>query len=144
MMYSRHRWVQGLLFFAAFVVITTLAGVPLDVYSEHVSRSYGISVQGWGSWIGDQAKALGLGVLFGAPILLLFNWIVRRWPRRYWLGLWVATLPLLVLVIFVSATAGADLRQVRAAQQESSGAGGRARKGGGADRNEHSARTGCF
>jgi Zn-dependent protease with chaperone function len=98
---TRRRWVQGLLFFAAFVVITTLAGVPLDVYGEQVSRSYGISVQGWGSWIGDQAKALGLGVLFGAPILLLFNGIVRRWPRRYWLGLWVATLPLLVLVIFV-------------------------------------------
>jgi STE24 endopeptidase len=40
--------------------------------------------------------------LFGAPILLLFNWIVRRWPRRYWLGVWVATLPILVLAIFVS------------------------------------------
>jgi len=98
---TRHRWVQGLLFFAAFILITTLAGLPLDVYSQQVSRSYGISVQGWGSWIGDQAKSLGLGVLFGAPIMLLFNWIVRRWPRRYWLGIWVATLPLLVLVIFV-------------------------------------------
>lgn len=97
----KRRWMQGLLFFAALVVITTLAGLPLEIYSEHVSRAYGISVQGWGSWIGDQAKALGLGVLFGAPVLLLFNWIVRRWPRRYWLGIWVATLPLLVLVIFV-------------------------------------------
>jgi STE24 endopeptidase len=26
----------------------------------------------------------------------------RRWPRRYWLGAWVVTLPLLVLTIFVS------------------------------------------
>ena len=71
-------------------------------YGQHVSRAYGISVQGWGSWLGDQAKALGLSLLIGAPVLLLFNWIVRRWPRRYWLGIWVATLPLLVLGIFVS------------------------------------------
>ena len=59
-------------------------------------------MQGWGSWLGDQAKALGLSLLIGAPVLLLFNWIVRRWPRRYWFGIWVATLPLLVLAIFVS------------------------------------------
>jgi Zn-dependent protease with chaperone function len=98
----RRRWLQGLLFFAVFLVITTLASLPLDVYGQHVGRSYGISVQGWGSWLGDQSKSLGIALLIGTPVLLLFNWIVRRWPRRYWLGLWVATLPLLVLAIFVS------------------------------------------
>jgi Zn-dependent protease with chaperone function len=98
----RWRWLSGLLFFALFFVITTLASLPLDVYGQQVELSYAISVQSWGSWLGDQAKALGLSVLFGAPILLLFNWIVLRWPRRFWLGLWVATLPLLVLGIFIS------------------------------------------
>ncbi len=98
----RRRWLQGLLFFAVFLVITFLASLPLDVFSQQISRSYGISVQGWGSWLGDQAKGLGLTVTIGSLVLLLFNWIVRRWPRRYWLGLWVATLPLLVLSIFVS------------------------------------------
>ena len=96
------RWLRGLIFFAAFLVITFLAGLPLDAYAHHVSRSYGISVQGWGGWLGDQAKSLGLSVLIGAPIMLLFNWIVRRWPRRYWLGAWVVTLPLLVLSAFAS------------------------------------------
>ena len=96
------RWMQGLLFFAAYLIIGTLAGLPFDIVGHHYGRSYGISVQGWGSWMGDQAKALGLTILIGAPVLLLFNWIVRRWPRRYWLGLWVATIPLLILGIFVS------------------------------------------
>jgi len=98
----RRRWLQGLLFFAAFVVVLTLASLPLDAFGHHVSLEYGISIQGWGSWLGDRGKALGLAVAIGAPVLLLFNWIVRRWPRRYWLGIWVATLPLLVLTIFVS------------------------------------------
>ena len=97
----RRRWLQGLLFFAVFLVILTLASLPLDWFGQHVSRAYGISVQGWGGWFGDQAKSLGLSLLIGAPVLLLFNWIVRRWPRRYWLGIWVATIPLLVLSIFV-------------------------------------------
>ena len=70
---ARPHWVQGLLFFAVFLVILTVANLPLDLYGHHVSRQYGISVQGWGSWFGDQAKALGLVVAIGAPVMLLFN-----------------------------------------------------------------------
>jgi STE24 endopeptidase len=90
------RWVQGLLFFLVFMVITALANLPLDVIGHAVSRHYGISVQGWAGWLGDQGKALGVSTL-AVPVLLLFNWIVRRWPRRYWLGAWIAILPLMVL-----------------------------------------------
>jgi len=96
------RWAQGLLFFAALLVAITVANLPIDIYGHHVSRAYGISIQGWGGWLGDQAKALGLTVLLTTPVLLLFNWIVRRWPRRYWFGVWLVTLPLMVVSIFVS------------------------------------------
>jgi Zn-dependent protease with chaperone function len=98
----RRQWLQGLLFFALFFVIVTLAGLPIDVYGHHVSREYGISVEGWGGWLGDQGKSLGLTLLIGSPILLLFNWIVRRWPRRYWFGAWLVAVPLIVLSLLVS------------------------------------------
>jgi STE24 endopeptidase len=80
----------------------TLANLPLDLYGHHVSRAYGISIQGWGGWLGDQGKGAGADGAAGAPVLLLFNWIVRRWPRRYWLGAWLVTLPLMVLSLFVA------------------------------------------
>ncbi len=99
---SGKRWIQGLLFFAGFFIISAVANLPLDWIGQHYERSYGISVQGWGSWFGDQGKALGLTLVIGLPILLLFNRIVQRWPRRYWVGIWVVTLPILVLLIFVS------------------------------------------
>jgi len=95
------RWLQGLLFFAAFFVITTLASLPLDAVGHMVSRHYAISVQGWGSWLGDQAKGLGLTLAFGPFILLLFNLIVRVSRRRYWVWLWLITLPLIVFSVFV-------------------------------------------
>ncbi len=59
-------------------------------------------MQSWASWFGDQGKSLALAVILGSLVMLLFHWIVRRWPRRYWLGIWVATLPLMVLGVFVS------------------------------------------
>jgi Zn-dependent protease with chaperone function len=86
---------QGMLFFAALLIVTTLASLPLDAIGHAASRHYGISVQGWGSWLGDMAKSLGISLLFGAPILLLFNGIVRRSPRRFWLWTWLVSLPLL-------------------------------------------------
>lgn len=98
---TRRRWLQGVLFFFAFFVLTELAGLPFDWYGEHVSRAYGISVQGWASWFGDEGKALALALVVGTLVLLLFNWIVRRWPRRYWLGAWIATVPILLVVMFV-------------------------------------------
>jgi Zn-dependent protease with chaperone function len=99
---SNKRWIQGLVFFASLIVVLTLTELPLDMYMHTVSRDYGISVQGWGSWFGDQGKALGLSVVFGSLVMLLFQWIVKKWPRRYWFGIWVATLPLMVLAVFVS------------------------------------------
>ncbi len=98
---SGRRWIQGAVFFATYLIIGALAGLPLDWIGEHYERSYGISVQGWVSWLGDLGKALGLTLLISVAILLLFNWIVRRWPRRYWLGIWAVTLPILAFLTFI-------------------------------------------
>jgi STE24 endopeptidase len=99
---SRLRWIQGLIFFAIFTVITTITSLPLDAIGHAASRHYGISVQHWGSWLGDQGKSLALGILIGSPVLLLFNWIVRVSPRRYWMWLWIVSLPLIVASIVIT------------------------------------------
>jgi Zn-dependent protease with chaperone function len=97
----RGRWRQGLVFFATLTVIVTVASFPLDVIGHTASLHYHISVQGWGSWLVDNAKGLGLSLVVGVPVLLLFNWIVRVSPRWYWLWGWGIAVPLMVLSIFV-------------------------------------------
>ena len=97
----RRRWMQGLLFFAVFIVVDTVAYLPLSLIGHYVNLVYGISVQGWLSWFGDHAKSLGIA-LVGTPVYLLFNWIVRVSPRRYWVWIWLVTLPLIVLSTFAS------------------------------------------
>jgi len=97
----RRRWMQGLLFFAVFIVVDTVAYLPLSLIGHYVNLVYGISVQGWLSWFGDHAKSLGIA-LAGTPVYLLFNWIVCISPRRYWVWIWLVTLPLIVLSTFAS------------------------------------------
>ncbi len=99
---SRMRWVQGLIFFAIFVLVTTLASLPIDAAGHAASLHYGISVQGWGSWLGDQGKSLGLGLVFGVLVLLLFNWIVRISPRLYWVWVWMISIPLIVASVVLA------------------------------------------
>jgi Zn-dependent protease with chaperone function len=99
---TSRRWVQGLLFFAAFILITTIAGLPLDMIGHTASRHYGISVQGWGGWFGDQGKGLAISLLFGALIILFFNWIVRKSPRAFWVWIWLISLPLILVLVFLS------------------------------------------
>ena len=98
---SNRRWLQGVIFFAAFLIILTLADLPLDIYAHHVSLSYAISVEPWLPWLIDMSKSFGLTLVLGVPVLLLFNWIVRRWPRRYWLVCWAFAIPLIVLSTFL-------------------------------------------
>jgi STE24 endopeptidase len=97
----RKRWMQGLLFFVAFFIVMALTSAPIDALAHHFSLQYGISVQGWSSWLGDQGKSLALAAGIGSPVLLLFNWIVRKWPRRYWFAAWLVCVPLIVLGTFV-------------------------------------------
>jgi STE24 endopeptidase len=96
------QWLQGLLYFALLILILTVTELPVGMYAHTVSRSYGISVEGWASWFGDEGKALGLSLALGAPLLLLIHWIVRRWPQGYWLRVWLVAVPLTVLVVFGS------------------------------------------
>jgi Zn-dependent protease with chaperone function len=90
-----------LLCFASLIVVITLVELPLDVYAHWIYAGYGISVEGWGGWFADLGKSLGISVLIGSPVMLLFHWIVRRWPRRYWLVCWLVAVPLIVLATFL-------------------------------------------
>jgi STE24 endopeptidase len=98
----RLRWLQGAAFFFAFVIIVTLANLPLDAIGHAASLRYGISVQSWPSWFGDQGKGLGVSLAIGVPVALLFNWIVRKSPRRYWMWLWLISLPLILISVFIA------------------------------------------
>ena len=99
---SRNRWVQGYGFLFLFLLAGFLLDLPLELYAHHVSREYGLSVQGWASWLGDQGKSFALEWLVGGLILMLLFRIIRRFPRRWWLVFWIFTLPLTVFGLFVS------------------------------------------
>lgn len=96
------RWVHAATFAAVLAAAIFVAvEVPAGAIGHYFTLRYGISVEPWGAWIWDMAKSLVLSVAIETPLLVLAAWLVRWSPRRFWIWLGVAFVPLLVMGTFL-------------------------------------------
>ena len=113
---SRNSFVQALVFVPLLTLLISVISLPVDIYGHHISLAYGLSVQGWGSWAGDWCKAQGVAIVIGVFTVFALFRIIRKSPRRWWFYFWLATLPFVVLLMFVAARdPRADVQHVRVA-----------------------------
>jgi Zn-dependent protease with chaperone function len=98
---SQRRWVHFLLYAPALLTIISVLLLPTAAFGQWLMRKYGLSVQGWGSWIGDWTGAQVGMLVCGTLIIGLLYHLIRRSPRRWWFFVWLIAVPLLVLIAFV-------------------------------------------
>jgi len=99
---SRNRWAQGFIFVFLLLLATHLLNLPLGIYAHRVALSYGLSVQGWGSWLADKAKSFALEWLFGGLLTMLIFWVIRRSPNRWWFWFWIPAVLCLIAGVFIT------------------------------------------
>lgn len=99
---SRRRFLQAVVVMTLFVLVIQLTQLPFDLYGHHISLKYGLSVQHWGSWFGDWSKALVLEFIFASLLGWLFYGVLRHSPRRWWLYFWLALIPIVIFVLFIT------------------------------------------
>jgi Zn-dependent protease with chaperone function len=99
---GKNRFVQALIFVALFLISTTALQLPLDAYQQSISRQYGLSVQGWGSWFGDVLKGMLVGYVFLTIVAWLIATLIRVSPRRWWLYSWAFIFVLIVFIVAIS------------------------------------------
>jgi Zn-dependent protease with chaperone function len=93
-------WLQGLCFAPVFLFLWSVFHLPLSILGHHIALAYGQSIQGWGSWFIDWGKALLLDLISGTVVVSVVFALIRK-SRRWWLWLWVISLPMEVLLVFV-------------------------------------------
>ncbi len=98
---SSFRFVQAVIVMSLFVLVLQLLQLPFDMYNQHISLQYGLSVQHWSSWFADWGKGLGLALLLFSIIGWGLYAVLRRSPRRWWFYFWLATIPVVVFLIFI-------------------------------------------
>jgi STE24 endopeptidase len=99
---STRRVVQALVFVPLLLLTLAVASMPVDVYQQHIMRAYGLSVQGWGSWLWDWTKAQLISAVIFTPLVLALFAIIRRSPRRWWFYFWLLTVPVVVFLVFLT------------------------------------------
>ena len=99
---SSRRFLQAVVYSPLLILTTAILGLPADVYEEHVSRQYGISIQGWGSWIWDWAKGEFIGIIVGTILIWILYAVIRKSARRWWFYFWLVSLPIGVFLVFLS------------------------------------------
>jgi Zn-dependent protease with chaperone function len=99
---GKNRFVQALVFVALFLLTTTVLELPLNAYQQSISRQYGLSVQGWGSWFGDVLKGLLIGYIFLTIVAWVISTLIRVSPRRWWVYSWAIIFALVVFIVAIS------------------------------------------
>ena len=99
---SKNRWAQGYIFTFLLLLATSLLTLPLEMYGHHASLSYGLSVQGWGSWFWDATKNFLLTLGFGGLLVMLLFWVMRRSPAKWWFWFWIPSVAVVVLGVFIA------------------------------------------
>jgi Zn-dependent protease with chaperone function len=99
---TKSRWGQSFRFAFLFLLAITLLDAPLRVYGHHEALAYGLSVQGWGSWVWDQAKSFLLVWLIGSLLVMVLFWVIRRWPKNWWFWFWIPTMAGVLFGVFIS------------------------------------------
>lgn len=99
---SRRRFVQAIVFVPLLLFTFDALKLPLDGYQHQLSVRYGISVQGWGSWLWDWSKGELIQFIVASILAYILYGVIRRSRRRWWLYFGLASLPILVFFLFIS------------------------------------------
>ena len=69
---------------ASIVVVLTLVTLPLGAVAHARAVDVGLSTQGAGAWLVDQAKSTGVAAVLAGATALIGVALIRRFPRGWW------------------------------------------------------------
>ncbi len=80
-------WAAGIIFGVGLSLVTFLVALPLAVGRYAWGRDYGIVTQGFGAWLADAAKGLGISAAIAAILGAGAAVLIARAPRLWWLAM---------------------------------------------------------
>ena len=91
------NFVQTLVFAPLLLLTIDILSLPTAIWGHRLAVKYQLSIQGWGSWIGDWAKGEVIEVTIGVLVIWILYAAIRESPRRWWLYFWLVSIPLIIL-----------------------------------------------
>jgi STE24 endopeptidase len=71
---------------AALMLAVSLAALPFAAVAHERAADVGKSTQSWWEWGADRLTSTGVALVLAAAGAAFFAWLMRRFPRRWWLA----------------------------------------------------------
>lgn len=95
------RFLRGIAFIAAVMVLVELASFPFSAASYALSRYAGVSNMSVWFWLTDELKSSLISIALILPVVLLLFFLIRNAPRRWWLWMGILSTPLILFYTFI-------------------------------------------
>ncbi|HKW88125.1 MAG TPA: M48 family metallopeptidase [Candidatus Acidoferrales bacterium] len=99
---TKRRFLQAAIYSPILLLTLGILQLPTGVYGHWLTRSYGLSIQGWGSWMWDWTKGEIITLIVGFFAVWILYAIMRWSPRRWWLYFWLVVLAFMFIGTFVT------------------------------------------
>jgi len=84
--WTRHRWLQTLLYSGATILLVTLLSFPMSLYEGFFrEHRYQLSNQSLGEWLKDVLVGVGVGLVLGGLALVTLYAVLRKAPKTWWI-----------------------------------------------------------
>ena len=68
---------------------------------QSIELNFGRSVQRWGSWFSDWITSQIILLIVGTLVVWILYGVIRRSPRRWWFYFWLASIPIISILLFL-------------------------------------------
>ncbi len=99
---STRGFLQVFIYSPVLVLALGLLTLPLDLYGHWIAVKYDQSIQSWGSWIWDWTKGQMIGIVIATILIWILYGVIRRSPKSWWFYFWLASLPLIIFLVFIT------------------------------------------
>lgn len=99
---TSRRFLQAVLYAPLLLLSIDFVSLPISIWQQRLEREFHQSIESWGAWFLDWLKGEGLGMILAIFLVWILYAILRWSPRRWWFYFWLASIPILIFLLFIS------------------------------------------
>jgi Zn-dependent protease with chaperone function len=98
---SKRRFVQVLIFAPLLLLTVSVLNLPTSLWDQSIELKFGRSVQRWGSWFSEWITGQIILLIVGTLVVWILYGVIRRSPQRWWFYFWLASIPIISILLFL-------------------------------------------
>ncbi|MFC7391758.1 M48 family metallopeptidase [Scopulibacillus cellulosilyticus] len=98
---TRFSFFHMAVYFLTLSIVAWLISFPADYLAHMVSIHYGISVQGFSSWLKDNVTSFWVNWIITFVSIIVMYYFIRKFPKKWWFPVWLLSIPFVIFLMYI-------------------------------------------